>query len=83
MRVPCPYCGHRDSLEFVYRGDARPVRPVDDIGLYEYLYLRDNPSGLVEEHWYHAFGCRTWITVQRHTLTHEISGSRLAQDSAR
>ena len=27
MRIPCPFCGERDGAEFVYRGDASPVRP--------------------------------------------------------
>eukprot|EP01037_Dinobryon_pediforme_P014343 gene14343-14467_t len=55
MRIPCPYCGSRDSREFVYRGDAAPVRPASDRAsdpasdsadaMFDYLYLRDNPAG--------------------------------------
>ena len=30
MRIPCPFCGSRDSREFSYRGDATPVRPDGD-----------------------------------------------------
>ena len=68
MRIPCPYCGERDVHEFVYRGDAAPVRPASDEGFYDYVYLRDNVAGAMREHWYHAQGCRNWIEVTRNTL---------------
>ena len=88
MLIPCPYCGSRDSGEFVYRGDATPLRPaleldstkVAPVGgvIFDYVYLRDNPAGLHEEHWYHAQGCRNWLVVTRNTLTHDIPSARLA-----
>ena len=83
MRIPCPYCGERDAQEFVYRGDASVVRPDGEEGFYAYVYERDNPSGPIREHWYHAQGCRTWIVVTRDTRTHAISGAELAKDAAR
>jgi len=83
MRIPCPYCGERDAQEFVYRGDATPQRPSDDEAFYEYVYLRENPIGPIDEHWYHAQGCRNWITVTRDTRTHAIAGARLARDKGR
>ena len=87
MRIPCPYCGSRDIGEFVYRGDASPTRPegeTDGAGaaMFEYVYLRDNPAGLHDEHWYHAQGCRNWLVVTRDTLTHEIPSARLASPLA-
>ena len=39
---------------------------------YDYVYLRDNVAGFMQESWYHGGGCRTWLTVERHTVTHEI-----------
>jgi len=77
MRIPCPFCGSRDSGEFVYRGDAAPVRPAGDEAeaMFAYLYLRDNPMGAIEEHWYHAQGCRQWLVVTRDTLTHAVAGA--------
>ena len=69
MRLPCPFCGERDAAEFVYRGDAA----ADD------LYLRDNPAGLLREHWYHAQGCRNWLVVTRDTRTHAIVSAELAK----
>lgn len=81
MRIPCPFCGSRDSREFVSRGDAAPVRPSDDDGyaMYEYLYVRDNPAGEFEELWYHAQGCRNWLRVRRNTRTHDIARAVLAK----
>jgi len=78
MRIPCPHCGSRDSQEFVYRGDAAPVRPAADASetaFTDYVYLRDNPAGSFREYWYHAQGCRRWLIVTRDTRTHEISGA--------
>jgi sarcosine oxidase subunit delta len=75
MRIPCPFCGDRDSGEFVYRGDAAPARPEGEAGLFDHVYIRDNPAGPIDEYWYHAQGCRTWIVVTRDTRTHEIFGA--------
>ncbi|MEO6338900.1 MAG: sarcosine oxidase subunit delta [Caulobacteraceae bacterium] len=87
MRIPCPFCGERDSHEFVSRGEAAPPRP-DPAGpgaegqFFEYLYLRDNPAGPNREHWYHAAGCRQWLLVERDTRTHAILGVSLTKDGA-
>jgi sarcosine oxidase subunit delta len=81
MRIPCPFCGSRDSREFVTRGDASPIRPEGDDAdaMFNYLYLRDNPAGQFEELWYHAQGCRNWLRVRRDTVSHTITGARLAR----
>jgi len=78
MQIPCPHCGPRDSHEFIYRGDAAPARPENAADMFAYVYLRDNPAGPMQEHWYHAQGCRQWLVVHRNTNTHEIAGARLA-----
>jgi sarcosine oxidase subunit delta len=83
MRIPCPYCGERDSQEFVYRGDAAPIRPVGDEGFYDYVYLRANRAGTMAEHWYHAQGCRNWLVVDRDTQTHTIFGAALTKEVPR
>jgi len=77
MRIPCPFCGSRDSREFVTRGDAAPTRPDGEEGMFDYVYLRDNPAGALEEWWYHAQGCRQWLRVARNTRTHQVSGAVL------
>ena len=37
-----------------------------------YLYERDNVAGWSAESWYHTFGCRRFIDVERHTVTNEV-----------
>lgn len=39
---------------------------------HDYVYLRDNVAGFMKERWYHGGGCRSWLIVERHTVTHEI-----------
>ena len=83
MRLPCPVCGERDHGEFVYRGDATVRRPDPDSPdaakqFHAYVNLRTNPAGWHFEHWYHEGGCRSWIVVERNTLTHEIRSAVLA-----
>ena len=83
MRIPCPWCGPRDAHEFICRGDAAPKRPQDgETGMVDYVYLRENPAGLINEYWYHAQGCRQWLVVQRNTRTHDVLGASRAGDSA-
>jgi heterotetrameric sarcosine oxidase delta subunit len=82
MRIPCPFCGDRDSHEFVYRGDAAPTRPTVDDEIYDYVYVRENPAGPIDEHWYHAQGCRQWIRVRRDTRSHAIFSAAFAGEAA-
>lgn len=90
MRIACPYCGERENGEFTYLGDAKPKRPAmvaldsgvgasgEQDAFYDYVYLRDNVAGTMSEYWYHGGGCRSWLVVERNTLTHEISSVRAA-----
>ena len=85
MLITCPYCGARDAQEFAYRGDATSRRPdptaPDALDrFHEHVHLRDNPAGVLREHWYHAAGCRRWIEVERDTTTHAITATRFAAD---
>ena len=78
MRIACPYCGSRDVREFLYHGAADPVRPdpaADDAlaRFTDYVYLRDNPAGVLRELWFHTAGCHSWLVVTRDTRTHAIS----------
>ena len=88
MRLPCPVCGERDHSEFVYRGDATVKRPEyggeeSRRAFFEFVHLRDNPAGWHFEHWYHEGGCRSWIVVERNTLTHAVRGAVLASEFRR
>ena len=85
MRIQCPYCGERDLVEFTYLGDAScrrpdPHAPDAPAQFFAAVYLRDNPVGAHDELWYHASGCRSWLSVTRDTRTHEISAVRLVRD---
>lgn len=75
LRIPCPHCGTRDEVEFHYGGDAtvrRPAADADAAAYAAYVYERRNPRGWHLEWWFHASGCRQWLQVQRHTVSHEI-----------
>jgi sarcosine oxidase subunit delta len=79
MRIPCPFCGPRDSAEFSTIGSAPPPRPAPDAlfeAWHDYLHLRDNPAGLHEELWQHVQGCRQWLRVARDTRTHAVESAR-------
>ena len=86
LRIPCPFCGERDHHEFAYGGDATARRPAlddhDTEAWYRYVFVRDNPRGPHREFWQHVGGCRAWLVVERDTLTHAISGARLAREVA-
>jgi sarcosine oxidase subunit delta len=83
-RIDCPWCGVRDEIEFAYRGDATVGRPAPEAGIdafYAYVYERENPRGWHVEWWHHASGCRQWIKVVRHTLTHDIHATAKATET--
>jgi len=82
LRIPCPWCGIRDEVEFRYRGDALITRPSPDAGVEAftaYVYGRANPNGWHTEWWLHVSGCRKLIRVTRHTFTHEILRAETAE----
>ena len=75
LRIPCPWCGPRDEIEFRYRGDANRPRPAAGAGreaFTAFVFERDNSRGWHVEWWLHVAGCRRLLKVARHTLTHEI-----------
>ena len=30
-------------------------------------FMRDHREGVITERWFHTFGCRRWLTVERDT----------------
>jgi len=83
LRIPCPWCGERDEIEFRYRGDASARRPGAAAGLEAftaYVYERRNPRGWHLEWWLHVGGCRRLLKVVRHTLSHEILSVSAPED---
>ena len=80
MLIPCPHCGLREEVEFRCGGESHIARPgpaetVSDADWGDYLFNRGNPKGVHYERWVHAFGCRQWFSLARHTVTHEIQAS--------
>ena len=75
--IRCPYCGERDMAEFAYGGEAHIARPARSEGMSDaewadYVFLRNNPKGLLPERWNHQAGCRRWFNVVRNTATDDI-----------
>jgi len=78
LTIPCPFCGHRSENEFMYGGPVRGQRPENPASFerqawIDYLTHQPNPVGLVSEKWWHVRGCGAWITLQRHTVTHDVT----------
>ncbi len=78
MKIDCPFCGPRDEHEFKCGGQSHIQRPgphtqVSDEDWAAYLHMRDNPRGWHFERWLHAGGCRQWMNLVRHTVTHDIA----------
>ena len=77
LLIPCPFCGPRDENEFRYgaqTGVAMPTEVLapDDAAWGEFVFVRSNPKGPLDERWYHAHGCRRWFSLRRDTATDEI-----------
>ncbi|MDZ7642944.1 MAG: sarcosine oxidase subunit delta [Woeseiaceae bacterium] len=77
LRIPCPWCGPREEIEFRCGGQAHIARPAEpdrlsDAEWADFLFMRDNPKGVFAERWVHADGCRRWFNVRRDTRTHRI-----------
>ena len=75
IRIPCPYCGVRNSSEFRHTGEAssRPDPTTTTPQQWRaYLYEHSNPAGWTTESWFHTMGCRRFLSVQRNTITNEI-----------
>ncbi|BDA83313.1 sarcosine oxidase subunit delta [Aureimonas sp. SA4125] len=83
MRIDCPYCGSRDLREFSFLGDAdaaaggweADVSPESEA---DRVYLRSNPAGRHTGLWYHEAGCRSWLLVERDTVSHAVHSVQLA-----
>ena len=86
IRITCPFCGERDHSEFSYGGDATVEYPPLDAPTGDWnaaIYDRNNPRGPHREYWHHVNGCRSWLIVERDTLTHEVGTVELAHPGLR
>jgi sarcosine oxidase subunit delta len=78
LLIHCPVCAmDRSELEFRHAGQAHLVRPADpatadDAAWADFLYMRDNPKGILAERWRHTHGCGRFFNALRHTVTDRI-----------
>ncbi|MDQ2067792.1 sarcosine oxidase subunit delta [Xinfangfangia sp. CPCC 101601] len=74
----CPYCREmRSEAELTWGGEAGIMRPADpaiasDTEWTEYLFMRTNTKGWLQEQWCCSAGCGQWFKVERHTVSHQI-----------
>jgi len=73
--LDCPRCGARPLDEFTFGGERRSLpdwltdpdeRDFDEVWVFE------NPDGVATERWFHAAGCRRWLTVRRDTSVDRV-----------
>lgn len=78
MQFTCPRCGPRAQSEFVFERTVDSVVPLDAApdDAMATLFTRTNPRGEDDEIWRHTFGCRAWLVITRHRVTHAISAIR-------
>ena len=75
QQFTCPFCGERPEIEFVYVRSLESVPSQVSAGVKQELariYYRANPRGPSRELWQHAFGCRSWLAIERDTVTHAV-----------
>jgi sarcosine oxidase subunit delta len=77
-QIICPHCGPRAQLEFTYERTVDSVvdPAADTATAMQALYTRANPMGLDDEIWRHTYGCRGWMVLTRHRVTHVIEAVR-------
>jgi methylglutamate dehydrogenase subunit B len=79
LQIPCPRCGLRPYTEFAFGGELPDGVGNAQTGLeedFERVWLRRNIAGRELERWFHATGCRRWLTLERDTETNEVHGIR-------
>ena len=84
LLITCPHCGPRAQTEFSYERTVDSVvqpgaAPAEAMAR---LFTRANPRGLDDEIWCHTFGCRAWLVLTRHRMTHAITAIRAAGPEA-
>jgi sarcosine oxidase subunit delta len=73
MTITCPHCGERPIEEFIYGEIPTVPESITDPDARDIdrAFMRSNPEGITIERWFHVFGCRRWLTLQRDTRTDE------------
>lgn len=65
FQLTCPNCGLREVGEFRYGGEILDMPPGA-------LTSGGNLPGKQTERWYHLFGCRRWLKVERDVRTNQV-----------
>ena len=61
----------------------RPAPDAGEAAWDDYLHLRENPAGELEELWSHDAGCGAWLKVTRNVSTHEVANAVLVGEVTR
>lgn len=69
LTVHCPNCGKRPYTEFTFGGELREFGAADPEEDFAHVYLEENAAGPSRERWFHALGCKRWVTLVRDTRT--------------
>ena len=73
LLIHCPYCkADLPEVEFTGAGEAHVARPdmtAADVDLEAYLFIRQNPKGIVFERWRHAHGCARFFNAARDSVS--------------
>ena len=75
LLIRCPYCNEeRPETEFTGAGEAHVARPqgiadVTDGEIEAYLFVRQNPKGIVFERWRHTHGCARFFNAARDSVS--------------
>jgi heterotetrameric sarcosine oxidase delta subunit len=75
QQFDCPHCGPRAQAEFAYERTLDSIVTLDmaPVAAMQVLYARDNPRGFDDELWRHSFGCRQWLVIRHHRMSHAIA----------
>jgi sarcosine oxidase subunit delta len=68
--LTCPNCGSRDVSEFQYGGEI----PKSSGG--------NNLPGPQRERWYHRYGCRRWLAVERDVRSNAVLRTQWLDEEA-
>lgn len=74
VKIPCPHCGRRPYTEFTFGGEFRWPASEDPDDEFARVYHRANVPEIQRERWFHALGCRRWVTLERHVGENRIDG---------
>lgn len=73
-QIRCPNCGPRPIEEFLYGEEPSvPESLTDPVARdLDRAFMQSNIEGVTSERWFHAYGCRRWLTARRDTRTDEF-----------